>query len=130
MRVWYKLNDFDVSKVQVADDADVDDLKLAIKEGAWHHELANVSHASMTVSGGGVEPFVKIRDVERLGRTGSDPFVVRVEMPPKNKIPDHFAPLLLELAMKIWRLGGRESVRKGRVWSPWPHKTRLFLITV
>lgn len=102
MKVWCKLNDSSPTKVEVDEDADVDDLRTA-----FHAKLLplveNIPPSLLAVSGVGVSD--KIRDTELIGRSAHNPFSFQTELPPKNKIPDHFAPLLLELAMKNMEIG-------------------------
>lgn len=108
MKVWYKLGEFDASKVEVSEDADVDDLKTKIKEkltSALDATLDGVDLSRLTLLSG-VNEDEKIQDIQHLGRSASNPFVYQVVEPlTRNRIPDHFAPILLDLAVKNMAIG-------------------------
>jgi len=106
MKVWYKLNDFDTSKVEVSEDSDVDDLKTKIKEKLTSDldaTLADIDLSRLTLLSA-VNVDEKIQDIQHLGRSASNPFEYQVAAP-LNRIPDHFAPILLDLAVKNMAIG-------------------------
>ena len=54
-RVWYQLEDTTVAKVELTDDADVDDLKAVIKN-KWQNRLKHIDAGALNVLAAGANP--------------------------------------------------------------------------
>lgn len=79
MKAWYKLDDKLASKVEVKDDADVDDLRDAIK-AKWGDRL-RFAAPDLMVFAAGVDPTTTVRPLEPfdpvpINATGQNPLIV------------------------------------------------------
>lgn len=106
IKVWYKVDDASPSKVKVEDDADVDDLKEAIKK-KWGDRLPWAVDELKVFTADGTSELQPDASVP-TDTTCPKPLVVVTPQPASarvERIPEHYVPVLLSLAVGSMKRG-------------------------
>ena len=106
IKVWYKVDDTSSSKVQVEDDANVDDLKEAVKKKCGDCLPWVVDELRVFTAGGNCE--LQPDNPVLTDTTSPTPLVVVTPQPASSRvetIPKHYVPVLLSLAVNLMKRG-------------------------
>jgi hypothetical protein len=106
IKVWYKVDNGEPSEFEVKDNADVDDLKRAVKREC-PNILSGVDAISLNISLKRAHMMDPAEPVP-VGTTSKTPLVVVPQLPPPHNvtgIPERFVSILLTMAMKNMEIG-------------------------